>query len=45
MPQYVCASMKSGLFDSEALVGNENLETLEEGDYFGFCVDAGLGCM
>lgn len=26
----------------EALVGNENLETLEEGDYFGFCVDAGL---
>ena len=29
----------------EALVGNENLETLEEGDYFGFCVDAGLGCV
>lgn len=29
----------------EALVGNENLETLEEGDYFGFCVDAGLGCI
>ncbi|MCS2824600.1 DUF4241 domain-containing protein [Bacteroides ovatus] len=27
------------------LVGNENLETLEEGDYFGFCVDAGLGCV
>ena len=29
----------------EALVGNENLETLAEGDYFGFCVDAGLGCV
>lgn len=30
----------------EALIGNENLETLENaGDYFGFCVDAGLGCI
>lgn len=30
----------------EALIGNENLETLkEEGDYFGFNVDAGLGCI
>lgn len=46
MPQYVCASMKSrAVRFYEALVGNENLETLEEGDYFGFCVDAGLGCV
>lgn len=30
----------------EALIGKENLdEPLEEGDYFGFCVDAGLGCI
>lgn len=29
----------------EALIGNENLDTLEDGDYFGFCVDAGLGCI
>lgn len=30
----------------EALVGNEDLDTLDEGDdYFGFSVDAGLGCI
>lgn len=29
----------------EALTGNENLDTLEEGDYFGFNVDAGLACI
>jgi len=26
-----------------ALIGNENLDTLKEGDFFGFNVDAGLG--
>lgn len=29
----------------EALVGGENLDTLNEGEYFGFNVDAGLGCI
>ncbi|MCJ7934607.1 MAG: DUF4241 domain-containing protein [Chryseobacterium sp.] len=29
----------------EALMGIENLEDLNEGDYFGFAVDAGLGCI
>ena len=29
----------------EALIGIENLEGLNEGDYFGFMVDAGLGCI
>lgn len=29
----------------EALVGTENLSELEEGTYFGFNVDAGLGCI
>ncbi|UWX59277.1 DUF4241 domain-containing protein [Chryseobacterium oranimense] len=29
----------------EALIGIENLEGLDEGDYFGFMVDAGLGCI
>lgn len=29
----------------EALVGTENLEGLDEGEYFGFNVDAGLGCI
>jgi len=29
----------------EALVGNENLEGLQDGDFFGFNVDAGLGCI
>lgn len=29
----------------EALIGNENLDELEEGEYFGFNVDAGLGCI
>lgn len=29
----------------EALIGIENLEDLNEGDYFGFMVDAGLGCI
>ncbi|MCL2116308.1 MAG: DUF4241 domain-containing protein [Methanobrevibacter sp.] len=27
----------------EALIGNEDLDNFEEGDYFGFFVDAGLG--
>lgn len=29
----------------EALIGIEDLDTLEEGSYFGFCVDASLGCI
>lgn len=29
----------------EALTGDEELAELEEEDYFGFCVDAGLGCI
>lgn len=29
----------------EALTGNENLEGLTGDEYFGFCVDAGLGCI
>lgn len=29
----------------EALTGNEDLDTLGDGDYFGFRVDAGLGCI
>nr|WP_315032693.1 DUF4241 domain-containing protein [uncultured Chryseobacterium sp.] len=29
----------------EALIGIENLEDINEGDYFGFAVDAGLGCI
>lgn len=29
----------------EALVGNEDLDSLEDGGYFGFGVDAGLGCI
>jgi len=29
----------------EALIGNENLEGLKEDDFFGFHVDAGLGCI
>lgn len=29
----------------EALVGNEKLEQLPDDDYFGFSVDAGLGCI
>lgn len=29
----------------EALTGAENLEGIHEGDYFGFAVDAGLGCI
>lgn len=28
---------------TEALIGNEDLESLEEGEFFGFYVDAGLG--
>lgn len=29
----------------EALIGNENLEGVKEDDFFGFFVDAGLGCI
>ena len=29
----------------EALVGDEDLSELEDASYFGFCVDAGLGCI
>jgi len=29
----------------EALIGDENLEGLQEDDFFGFFVDAGLGCI
>lgn len=29
----------------EALLGNENLEGIKEDDFFGFFVDAGLGCI
>lgn len=29
----------------EALIGIENLEGINEGEYFGFAVDAGLGCI
>ena len=29
----------------EALIGIEKLEDINEGDYFGFSVDAGLGCI
>lgn len=29
----------------EALIGNENLEGVKEDDFFGFHVDAGLGCI
>lgn len=29
----------------EALIGSEDLENFEEGEYFGFNVDAGLGCI
>ncbi|ROI03507.1 DUF4241 domain-containing protein [Chryseobacterium sp. G0240] len=29
----------------EALIGIENLEGIHEGDFFGFAVDAGLGCI
>lgn len=29
----------------EALIGNEELDGVEEGDYFGFSVDAGLACI
>lgn len=29
----------------EALIGIENLEDINEGDFFGFAVDAGLGCI
>lgn len=29
----------------EALIGNENLEGIKEDDFFGFFVDAGLGCI
>lgn len=29
----------------EALTGNENLEGIQQDDYFGFHVDAGLGCI
>ncbi len=28
-----------------AVHGNENLDGLEDGDFFGFCVDAGLACI
>ncbi|QQO11384.1 DUF4241 domain-containing protein [Breznakiella homolactica] len=34
---------KSNGAHTEALKGNENLDELEEGEYFGFNVDAGLG--
>ncbi len=29
----------------EALVGNENLDTQEDDGFYGFCVDAGMGCI
>lgn len=29
----------------EALIGNENLEVVQEDDYFGFHIDAGLACI
>ena len=41
----LCFSEKRAVRFYEALVGNEDLDTLEDGDYFGFCVDAGLGCI
>ncbi|GEN75189.1 DUF4241 domain-containing protein [Chryseobacterium hagamense] len=33
------------VFYQEALTGNENLEGIQEDDYFGFRVDAGLACI
>nr|WP_314498353.1 DUF4241 domain-containing protein [uncultured Chryseobacterium sp.] len=36
---------KRPVFYQEALIGNENLEGVKEDDFFGFHVDAGLGCI
>lgn len=36
---------KPAIFFEEALTGDENLGEAEEGSYFGFNVDAGLGCI
>ena len=36
---------KRPIYFYEALIGHENLDDLEDGEYFGFVVDAGLGCI
>lgn len=41
----VCFSDGEAVRFEEALLGNEDLATFEEGEYFGFHVDAGLACI
>ena len=41
----LCFSEKKAVRFEEALIGNEELEDLEEGQYFGFGVDAGLAAI
>ena len=36
---------KTAVKFEEALTGDENLDTLKNGEYFGFCVDAGLAAI
>lgn len=38
-------SEKDAIHFEEALIGNEDLTDFEDESYFGFCVDAGLGCI
>lgn len=38
-------SEKEAVKFEEALIGNENLDDLNEGEYFGFNVDAGMACV
>lgn len=40
----ICFSAAPAVRFEEALIGNEDLSELEEDGYFGFGVDAGLGC-
>ena len=41
----LCFNEKRPVQFYEALVGNENLDTLEDDGFYGFCVDAGMGCI
>lgn len=41
----LCFSGEEALFFEEALLGSEDLSTLEEGAYFGFHIESGLACI
>lgn len=41
----ICFTNHLAVHFEEALVGNEDLDSLENFEYFGFSVDAGLGCI